>query len=337
MLGKAFQAANTTSSEGQATVQPEISSTVNNTSSPVHSSWVQSLLVTALEKEPLSKTVPLCYHILLYLRLLKRKLVAICSAAEQGRLQSALGLQPAIGLCFQLLQCLLHRSVLVQQKEDTCETNEVKETYNEEHGTFSYKSGKQGLDHVKDTCCTILHHPAILNSFLWKPERALSHRISQDAGVKLTYNVANLLLAVLPSLTWQQKKILMGPFVNKLCNDGMMEIESAQHGNGNIKFQKCSLRSVCIWLKIRSSYTSAHNFVAAKRFPGLGSIILREQSLWLIFVECTDSCIPPRPITREKVNPEDRSPSMRMLNQSKYEFLSTQFKTALNPCTCMFL
>ena len=234
MLGKAIQAANTTSSEGQATVQPETSSSGNKTSSPVHNSWMQSLLMTSLEKEPLSKTVPLCYHLLLYLRSLKRKLVTICSAAEQGRLQSALGLQPAIGLCFQLLQYLLHRSLLVQQKVDKNETNEVKETYNEEHGMFSYKSGKQGLDHVKDTCCIILHHPVILNSFLWKPEQALSHRISQDAGVELTYNVANLLLAVLPNLTWQRKKILMGPFVNKLCNDGMMEIESAQHGNGNI-------------------------------------------------------------------------------------------------------
>lgn len=233
--------------------------------------------MTALEKEPLSRTVPLCYHLLLYLRLLKRKLVTICNAAEQGRVQSA------IGLCFQLLQCLLHRSVLVQQKVDKRETNEVKETYNDEHGMFCYKPDKQGLDHVKDTCCTILHHPVILNSFLWKPEQALSQHMFQDSSIKLTYNVANLLLAVLPNLTWQQKKILMGPFVDKLCNDGMMEIESAQHGNGKIKFGKCFLRSHSIGLKILSSYTSEQNLVAATRCPGLGSCILTKQLLCLIF------------------------------------------------------
>lgn len=234
VLGEAIQGTNKTPDEVQLTTEPETSSLENNTPNPLHSSWMQSLLMSAVEKEPLSKTVPLCCHLLLYLRSLKAQLVAICSSAEQGRLHSA------VQLCFQLLQYLLQRLVLHQQKVDKGETKEVENLQHDEHGMLSYKPDKQGLNHVDDMCCTVLHHPVILNCFLWKPEQSLSRDISHDVGVELTYNVANLLLAVLPSLTWQQKKILIGPFVNKLCNDGMLEIQTAQDGTGNIKFFKCS-------------------------------------------------------------------------------------------------
>ena len=239
VLGEAIQGTNKTP------IQSETASLENNTSSPRHNSWMQSLLMAALEKEALSRTVPLCCHLLLYVRLLKRKLVTICSSAEQGRLQGA------IQLCFHLLQYLLSQSVLLQQKVGEGETNGNDQIHSDEHGRFSYKPDKQGLDHVKDMCCTVLHHPVILNSFLWKPDQSLSRRISQDTGLELTYSVANLLLAVLPGLTWQQKETLMGPFVNKLCSDGMLEINAARDGTGNILdlIVKCSYSSVIIGLQ----------------------------------------------------------------------------------------
>lgn len=59
-----------------------------------------------------------------------------------------------------------------------------------------------------------------------------------NIGTQLTYNVANVLLAVLPSLTVHQKRILMAPFVTKICKEGMLEIESANNGNGNYEFIK---------------------------------------------------------------------------------------------------
>lgn len=231
VLGDTIQGTATTPQGTQLLSSPEKSSLENNISIPLHNSWTQTLLMAALEKEPSVKTVPLCCHLLLYLHSLKTKLVTIRCAAEQGRLQSA------IQLCFQLLQYLLQKLVLPQQKINKDKTNAVEEMHNEEHlytGVDSYKPDKQGLYHVEDICCTVLHHPVILNSFLWKSGQLLSHRVSQDVGVELTYNVANLLLAVLPSLKSQQKKILMSPFVSKLCNAGMLEIQTAQDTNGNI-------------------------------------------------------------------------------------------------------
>lgn len=188
--------------------------------------------MTALEKEPLLKTVPLCCHLLLYLCSLKTKLVIIANPAEQG------GLQSAMELCFQLLPYLLQRLLVLQQSISKDKTNSVEEVQNAGHVNAvmdSYKPDKQELSHVEDACCTVLHHPVVLNSFLWKPRHLPgSCNVSRDVGTELTYNVVNLLLAVLPSLTLLQKKILMAPFVKKLCNDGMMEIHSAQNGKGNI-------------------------------------------------------------------------------------------------------
>lgn len=188
--------------------------------------------MTALEKEPLLKTVPLCCHLLLYLCSLKTKLVIIANPAEQG------GLQSAMELCFQLLPYLLQCLLVLQQSISKDKTNSVEEVQNAGHVNAvmdSYKPDKQELSHVEDACCTVLHHPVVLNSFLWKPRHLPgSCNVSRDVGTELTYNVVNLLLAVLPSLTLLQKKILMAPFVKKLCNDGMMEIQSAQNGKGNI-------------------------------------------------------------------------------------------------------
>lgn len=185
---------------------------------------MQSLLLAALEKEPLTKTVPLCYHLLLYLWSLKVKLVIIANIAEQGRLQSA------IELCFQLLQYLLQRLLVLRRKLSKDDTNSDEEVQNGGH--------KYVVD-VEDTCCTVLHHPVILSSFLLKPQRLSgSCHVSQDVGSELTYNVVNLLLAVLPSLLLPQKKILMAPFVSKLCSDGMVEIQTAQDGTGNTYLKK---------------------------------------------------------------------------------------------------
>ena len=172
------------------------------------------------------KTIPLCYHLSLYLRSLITKLAIIASPTEQGRLKSA------IELCFQLLQYLLQRLLVLQQNVIKDKTNLVEEEQNARNiyvVTDSFEPDKQEFSHVEDTCCTVLHHPLILDNFL--PD---SCHVSQDVGTELTYNVANLLLVVLPSLTLPQKKILMAPFVSKLSSVGMIEIQSAQNGTGNI-------------------------------------------------------------------------------------------------------
>lgn len=217
----------------QLAPQPEIPSIEENTPSPLHSSWMQSLLMTALEREPLLKTVPLCSHLLLCLGSLKKKLVIIANPAEQGRLQSA------IELCFQLLQYLLHR--LIKEK-----TNSDEQVTNAGHPNAvmdSDKPDKQDFNHMEDACCTVLHHPVVLNSFLWKAQHLPdSCHVSQNVGTELTYNVGNLLLAVLPSLTLLQKRSVMAPFVSKLYNDGMMEVQYARNGTGNIYFLKCNQR-----------------------------------------------------------------------------------------------
>ena len=232
MLGEVIQDANGTPNEIQLAPQPEIPCIEDCTPSPLHSSWMQSLLMTALEKEPLLKTVPLCCHLLLCLGSLKTKLVIVANPAKQGRLQSA------IQLCFQLLQYLLQRFLVLQQHMIKDKTNSHEQVTNPGHPNAvmdSYKPDKQDFNHIEDACCTVLHHPVVLNSFLWKPQHLPdSCHVSQDVGTELTYNVVNLLLAVLPSLTLPQKKTAMAPFVRKLCSDGMMEIQSAQNGTGNI-------------------------------------------------------------------------------------------------------
>ena len=240
VLGGVIQDANKTPKETQLAPQSEKSSLEDNTSSPLHGSWMQSLLMTALEKEPLLKTVPLCYYLLLYLRSLKTKLVIFANPAEQG------GLQSAMELCFQLLQYLLQRLSVLQQNFSKDKTNSVEGEQIAGHVNAvmdSFHPDKQDFNHVEDVCCTVLHHPVILNSFLWKPQHLSdSCNVSRDVSTELTCNVVNLLLAVLPSLTLLQKNILMSPFVKKLCNDAMMEIQSAQDGNGNIYFLKCNQR-----------------------------------------------------------------------------------------------
>lgn len=231
MLGEVIQDANRTPNEIQLAPQLEIPSIEDNMPSPLQSSWMQSLLMTALEKEPLLKTVPLCCYLLLCLGSLKKKLVVIVNPSEQGRLKSA------IELCFQLLQYLLQRLLVLQQNKIKNKTN-YEQVTNAGHPNAvmdSYKPDKQDFNHVEDACYTVLHHPVVLNSFLWKPQHLPDFcRVLKDVGTELTYNVVNLLLAVLPSLTLPQKKSVMAPFVNKLCNDGMVEIQSAQNGTGNI-------------------------------------------------------------------------------------------------------
>ena len=237
VLGEAVQGAEITPNGQRKTSSPDMSSLENTTSTLLHNSWIQSLLVTALEKEPLLKTVPLCCHILMYLHALKTKLVIVCTSAEDGVLQSA------IQFCFQLLQCLLQRLVLLKQKVNEGETSAVELIYDEDQVYSaseslnivqdSCKPIKQGFYNVDNMYYTVLHHPVILHCFLWKPEQSLAGHVTQDVGTQLTYDVSNLLLAVLPSLTMQQKKILMAPFVSKICKEGMLEIEMAHSENGN--------------------------------------------------------------------------------------------------------
>ena len=201
---------------------------------PLLSSWIQSLLMAALEKEPVTKSISLCHHLLLYLRSLKTKLVAGDIFKKQGKLQTAML------LCFQLLQYLLERFVLIQRNVKKVMTNAPKETNIKDFSSTTDSSQNslepyiKGLCDVEDLCRAVLHHPVILNCFLWKPEQSLSHAIPHDVNLQLTYNVSNLLLTLLPNLMVEQKKILMAPFVSKLSNAGMTEIQSAQDGNGNM-------------------------------------------------------------------------------------------------------
>ena len=88
---------------------------------------------------------------------------------------------------------------------------------------------------VEDMCRQVLHHPVILNCFLWKPDQTMADIICKNVSVQLTYDISNLLLVLLPGLSLQQKHMLMGPFILKLCSAGRMEIQSAQEGNGRMK------------------------------------------------------------------------------------------------------
>ena len=247
-----------------------MSSLEGSTSSPLHSSWMQSLLTTALEKEPLIKTVPLCYQLLLYLRSLKAKLVIIGNLAEQGMLQSA------IEMCFQLLQYLLQCLLELRRNIIKDKTNSDEEVQNGGHKYAimnCHKPDKQDINHVIDTCCTVLHHPVILSCFLWKPQYLSgSCHVSQDVGSELTYNVVNLLLAVLPNMLLPQKKILMAPFISKICSDGMMEIQTAQDGTGNTYLKKKAMIHMWVrWFQLINIQplilTKLITF--AKRFPRL--------------------------------------------------------------------
>ena len=196
--------------------------------SPILSAWIQDLLIRALEKEPISKTVSHCRHLLLCLNALKTELFSVSNSLGQQRLQSAML------LCFQLLQCLVQRSVAVQQNVNENKSN-ILEVERAGLSSSTLSSPTVVLEPDFEAICrSVLHHPVLLNCFLWQPELASSQAICKDLSVQLSYSTCNLLLAVLPSLTLQQKHTLMGPFVKKLSHAGGTEIQSAQEGNGRM-------------------------------------------------------------------------------------------------------
>ena len=204
---------------------------VNDSSSLLYDSWFQNLLMASLKKEPMSKSIPLCRYLLLHLHSLKSKLLTVAVSVSQDNLQAAM-------LCFELLQSLIERLVEIRENshktdanaldantDDFARSSDIKHTVSE--------TDDNGLSDMEYMICTVFHHPVILSCFLWYPEQSLPRTSLQDVAVQLTYHVSNLLLALLPSLTRQQKSILMAPFVKKLISAGMSEIQSAQDRNGN--------------------------------------------------------------------------------------------------------
>ena len=204
---------------------------VNDSSSLLYDSWFQYLLMASLKKEPMSKSIPLCRYLLLHLHSLKSKLLTVAVSVSQDNLQAAM-------LCFELLQSLIERLVEIRENshktdanaldantDDFARSSDIKHTVSE--------TDDNGLSDMEYMICTVFHHPVILSCFLWYPEQSLPRTSLQDVAVQLTYHVSNLLLAVLPSLTRQQKRILMAPFVKKLISVAMSEIQSAQDRNGN--------------------------------------------------------------------------------------------------------
>ena len=205
---------------------------VNDSSSLLYDSWFQNLLMASLKKEPMSKSIPLCRFLLLHLHSLKSKLLTVTVSVRQDNLQAAML------LCFELLQSLIQRLVEIRENshktdanaldaitDDFARSSDIKHTVSE--------TDDKGLSDMEYMICTVFHHPVILSCFLWYPEQSLPRTSLQDVAVQLTYHVSNLLLALLPSLTRQQKSILMAPFVKKLISAGMSEIQSAEDGNGN--------------------------------------------------------------------------------------------------------
>lgn len=205
---------------------------VTDSSSLLYDSWFQNLLMASLKKEPMSKSIPLCRFLLLHLHSLKSKLLTVTVSVRQDNLQAAML------LCFELLQSLIQRLVEIRENshktdanaldaitDDFARSSDIKHTVSE--------TDDKGLSDMEYMICTVFHHPVILSCFLWYPEQSLPRTSLQDVAVQLTYHVSNLLLALLPSLTRQQKSILMAPFVKKLISAGMSEIQSAEDGNGN--------------------------------------------------------------------------------------------------------
>lgn len=204
---------------------------VNDSSSLLYDSWFQNLLMASLKKEPMSKSIPLCRYLLLHLHSLKSKLLTVAVSVSQDNLQAAM-------LCFELLQSLIERLVEIRENSYKTDTNALDANSDD----FARKSDiKHTVSETDDKCLsdmeyiirTVFHHPVMLSCFLWCPEQSLPRTSLQDVAVQLTYHVSNLLLAVLPSLTRQQKRILMAPFVKKLISVAMSEIQSAQDRNGN--------------------------------------------------------------------------------------------------------
>ena len=204
---------------------------VNDSSSLLYDSWFQNLLMASLKKEPMSKSIPLCRYLLLHVHSLKSKLLTVVVSVSQDNLQAAML------LCFELLQSLIQRLVEIRENSHKTDANVLDATADDFARSSDIKhtvseTDDKGLSDMEYMIRTVFHHPVILSCFLWYPE-SLPPTYVQDVAVQLTYHVSNLLLALLPSLTWQQKRILMAPFVKKLISAGMSEIQSAQDGNGN--------------------------------------------------------------------------------------------------------
>ena len=204
---------------------------VNDSSSLLYDSWFQNLLMASLKKEPMSKSIPLCRYLLLHVHSLKSKLLTVVVSVSQDNLQAAML------LCFELLQSLIQRLVEIRENSHKTDANVLDATADDFARSSDIKHtvsemDDKGLSDMEYMIRTVFHHPVILSCFLWYPE-SLPPTYVQDVAVQLTYHVSNLLLALLPSLTWQQKRILMAPFVKKLISAGMSEIQSAQDGNGN--------------------------------------------------------------------------------------------------------
>ncbi|XP_068755165.1 nucleolar pre-ribosomal-associated protein 1-like isoform X2 [Montipora capricornis] len=202
------------------------SSLDKTTSNILCSSWIQELFIAALEKEPESKTISHCRHLLLYLHSLKTRLTTVSDSIEQERQKSA------TLSCFQLIQHLMQRSLSVQLSSDKDNTNILDEKSNNPLGTNPSAMGVCKADScfAEDICRAVLRHPVVLDCFLWNPEISISQAICKDVGSRLTYTIANLLLAVQSSLPLQEKQVLMAPFVKKLCQEGLSEVQFAVKG-----------------------------------------------------------------------------------------------------------
>ena len=200
--------------------------------SPLYDSWFQNLLMASLKKEPMSKTIPLCRYLLLHLHSLKSKLLTVAVSVRQDNLQAAML------LCFELLQSLIQRLVEIRENSPKTDTNARAATADDFARSSDIKhtvseTDEKGLSDMEYMIRAVFHHPVMLSCFLWYPEQSLPRTSLRDVGVQLTYHVSNLLLALLPSLTWQQKRILMAPFLKTLISAGTSEIQSAPDGNGN--------------------------------------------------------------------------------------------------------
>ena len=188
--------------------------------------------MASLKKEPTSKSIPLCRYLLLHLHSLKSKLLTVAVSVRQDNLQAAML------LCFELLQSLIERLVEIRENSHQTDTNAL-DTSTDDFARSSdithtvSETRDKSLSNMEYIIRTVFHHPVMLSCFLWYPEQSLPRTSLQDVGIQLTYHVSNLLLVLLPSLTWQQKRILMAPFLKVLISAGMSEIQSAQDGNGN--------------------------------------------------------------------------------------------------------
>ena len=199
-------------------------------SSLLCSSWVQNLLITALEREPESKSVSHCRHILLYLHSFKTKLASACNSFDQE------GLKAATLVCFQLVQYLMQTSLSLHPgscKDDVNLSNEKDTRRLPGTSVPSVGVHKVESSFAEDMSRTVCHHPVILSCFLWNPESAVSPAFCRDVGVLMTYSITNLLLVVLPSCkALQNRQLIMVPFVSKLRTVGMTDIQFVLQGRG---------------------------------------------------------------------------------------------------------